>query len=44
MTLAVVISPSIDLLLLVIAVAIVVLSLAFTGMYLLNKDVDQTGR
>jgi hypothetical protein len=32
------------LLLLVIAVAVVVLGIAFTGMYLLNKSVDQSGR
>ena len=32
------------LLLLVIAVAICVLGLAFTGMYFLNKSVDQSGR
>ena len=32
------------LLFLVIAVAIFVLGLAFIGIYLLNKDVDQTGR
>jgi hypothetical protein len=32
------------LLLLVIAVAIFVLGLAFTGVYLLNKSVDQSGR
>lgn len=32
------------LLLLVIAVAGCVLGAAFTGMYLLNKSVDQTGR
>ena len=32
------------LLLLVIAVAIVVLGLAFTGMYFLNKSVDDSGR
>jgi hypothetical protein len=32
------------LLLLVIATAIIVLGLAFTGVYLLNKDVDATGR
>ena len=33
-----------NLILLVIVVALVVLGLAFTGMYLLNKDVDRTGR
>jgi hypothetical protein len=33
-----------NLLLLVIAVAIVVLGLAFTGMYCLNKSIDGTGR
>jgi hypothetical protein len=33
-----------NLLLLVIATAIVVLGLAFTGMFLLNKAVDGTGR
>ena len=32
------------LLLLVIAVAIVVLGISFTGMYFLNKSVDQSGR
>ena len=32
------------LLLLVIAVAIVVLGLAFAGMYFLNKSVDDSGR
>jgi hypothetical protein len=32
------------LLLLVIAVAIFVLGLAFTGVYFLNKSVDQSGR
>jgi cytochrome c-type biogenesis protein CcmH/NrfG len=32
------------LLLLVIAVAVCVLGLAFTGVYLLNKSVDQSGR
>jgi hypothetical protein len=32
------------LLLLVIAVAIFVLSLAFVGIYCLNKSVDQSGR
>ena len=32
------------LLFLFIAVAIFVLGLAFTGMYCLNKSVDQTGR
>jgi hypothetical protein len=30
-------------LLVVIGVAVVVLSIAFTGMYLLNKSVDQSG-
>jgi hypothetical protein len=32
------------LLLLVIATCIIVLGLSFTGMFLLNKDVDGTGR
>jgi hypothetical protein len=32
------------LLLLVIAVAVCVLGLSFTGMYFLNKSVDQSGR
>jgi hypothetical protein len=32
------------LLFLVIGVAVCVLGLAFTGMYLLNKSVDQSGR
>jgi hypothetical protein len=32
------------LLMLVIAVAVVVLGISFTGMYLLNKSVDQSGR
>jgi len=44
MALFAVFSPSVDLFLLVVAVAIVVLGLALTGVYLLNKDVDQTGR
>jgi hypothetical protein len=33
-----------QLLLLVIAVAIIVLGLTFTGMYCLNKSVDQSDR
>ena len=37
-------SDATQLLLLVIAVAIVVLGLAFTGIYLLNKSIDQSGR
>jgi hypothetical protein len=32
------------LLLLVIAVAVFVLGLSFTGIYLLNKSIDQSGR
>jgi hypothetical protein len=33
-----------QLLLLVIAVAVCVLGLSFTGIYFLNKSVDQSGR